>query len=229
LYAATALGVSGGEGAPKFRVKFPARPVEDDIVDGIAHSDIEKVARKTSHRRCARCSKVVSRRALVCRRCGKKQRINPRSAILGLAGLFVVGLFAVATASQRFPFRARSAQGGSESWSPFVVASRDPAHPTMTAAELWALYNVDNAKADARFKNKDVSVTGTVADIRRNFSGEYTLRLATGDSLETVRATIVSHDDTGRSLPVRGQVVSLRCLGRGKLIGSPVLDSCRPI
>ena len=176
----------------------------------------------------------MSRRALVCRRCGKQQRINPRSAILGLAGLFLVGLFAVATANQRLPFglglgRARATAVATESWSPFVVAARDPSHATLTAAELWALYNVDNGKADARFKNKDVSVTGTVADVRRNFSGDYTVRLATGDALETVRATIVSHDDTGRDLPTRGQVVSLHCMGRGKLIGSPVLDTCKPI
>jgi len=30
--------------------------------------------------------------------------MNPRSAMLGLAGLFLVGLFAVATLNQRLPF-----------------------------------------------------------------------------------------------------------------------------
>jgi len=175
---------------------------------------------------------VVSRRALVCRRCGKKQRMNPRSAMLGLAGLFLVGLFAVATLNQRLPFglgRSRAAVAAAESWSPFVVAARAPSHATLTAAELWGLYNLDGGKADARFKDKDVAVTGTVADVRRDYRGEVMLRLATGDALETVRATIVSHDDSGRSIPVRGQVVSLLCRGRGKLIGSPVLDGCKPI
>jgi hypothetical protein len=150
--------------------------------------------------------------------------------LLGLAGLFLIGLFAVATASQKLPFGiGRARASASTEWSPFVVAARDPSHATLTAAELWALYNVDDAKADARFKNKDVTVTGTVTDVRRDYRGEFMLRLATGDPLETVRATIVSHDDSERSIPTRGQLVSLRCTGHGKLIGSPVLDACRPI
>jgi hypothetical protein len=198
----------------------------------MALSDPARISRRASHRRCARCGKVVTRRALVCRRCGKKQRINPRSTLLALAGLFLVGLFAVATInSQKLPFglgRGR-ATVAAEAWSPFVVAARDPSHATLTAAELWSLYNVDSVRADARFKNKSVSVTGTVADVRRDYRGEFMLRLATGDPLETVRATIVSHDDSGRSIPVRGQLVSLRCTGGGKLIGSPVLDGCQPI
>jgi hypothetical protein len=200
-------------------------------VDGITVSDVARVSRRASHRRCARCGKVVLRRALVCRRCGKKQRMNPRSALLGLAGLFIIALFAVATANQRLPFglgRAR-ANENPESWSPFVVAGRDPSGATLTAAELWALYNVDTAKADVRFKNQPVSITGTVADVRRDYSGEVMLRLATGDSLETVRATLAGHDDSGRTTPIRGQLVSLRCTGRGKLIGSPVLEACQPI
>jgi hypothetical protein len=201
-------------------------------VDALALSDVEKIHRRTSHRRCARCAKVVSRRAFVCRRCGKKQRLDPRGVMLALSGLFLLGLFAVATVNQRLPFglgRSHVAVAAAESWSPFVVAGRDPTHTTLTASELWALYNVDDVKADARFKNKNVAVTGTVADVRRTYDGDVMLRLATGDALETVRATIVSHDDSGRSIPVRGQVVSLRCTGRGKLIGSPVLDACRPI
>ena len=137
----------------------------------------------------------------------------------------------MATAGQKLPFglgRAR-ASASTESWSPYVVAAPDPTRGTLTAAEIWALYNDDAVRADARFKGKTVAVTGTVSDVRRDFRGGFTLRLATGDALETVRATIVSHDDTGRSIPLRGQIVSLRCTGRGILIGSPSLDNCQPI
>jgi hypothetical protein len=202
-------------------------------VDGIVISNraASQISRRSSHRRCARCGKVVLRQALVCKRCGKKQRVNPRSVLLGLAGLFLIGLFAIATASQKLPFglgRSR-ANAASESWSPYVVSGGDASRGAMTAAELWAMYNDDASAANARFKNKPVAITGTVADVRRDFHGDYLLRLKTGDALETVRATIVSHDDSGRSIPVRGQIVSLRCTGRGSLIGSPVLDGCKPI
>jgi hypothetical protein len=197
-------------------------------VDGRAFTDPARISRRASHRRCARCGKVVSRRAIFCRRCGKQQRLNPRSLLLGAAGLFLVGLFAVATAAQRLPLGLARGREAAQPWSPYVAPQGSPS-AALTAAELWALYDGDGAAADARFKDKPVAVTGTVADVRRDYKGEITLRLATGDALETVRATIVSHDDSGRSIPVRGQQVSLRCTGRGRLIGSPVLDRCKPI
>jgi hypothetical protein len=200
-------------------------------VDGIVISNraASQISRRSSHRRCARCGKVVLRQALVCKRCGKKQRVNPRSILLGLAGLFVLALFVIATASQRLPFGLGRARGSTESWSPYVASGHEATRGAMTAAELWALYNDDASAANARFKNKPVAITGTVTDVRRDFRGNYMLRLATGDALETVRATIVSHDDSGRSIPTRGQIVSLRCMGRGALIGSPMLDGCKPI
>jgi hypothetical protein len=210
-------------------VKIPARPVDGGNVDGTTLTDVARISRRASHRRCARCGKVVSRRALVCKRCGKKQRVNPRSLLLGAAGLFILGLFAIATASQRLPFGLGRAREAPESWSPYTAAARASGPATLTAAELWALYDDNGAAADARFKGKPVSVTGTVADVRRDFHGDVTLRLATGDALETVRATIVNHDDSGRSIPIKGQLVSLRCTGRGRLIGSPMLDACKPI
>jgi hypothetical protein len=194
-------------------------------------TDPARVSRRHSHRRCARCGKVVLRRALVCKRCGKKQRVNPRALMLGLAGLFIISLFAFATVSQRMPlgFGRALASPGAESWSPFVPAPRATARGTLTASELWALYNDDVVAADARFKNKDVAVSGLVTDVRRDYRGAYVLRLSTGDALETVRATLAVHDDSGRSIPTRGQTVSVRCTGRGKLIGSPILDACKPL
>ena len=152
--------------------------------------------------------------------------------LLAMAGLFILALFAVATVSQKLPFGlGRNRAAAAAAWSPYVVAARDPSNGTLTAAELWAIYNGDSAKADARFKNRPVSVTGTVADVRRDYHGDIMLRLATGDALERVRATIVNHDDSGRSVPVRGQQLRVAAVHgpRHGLIGSPVLDGCKPI
>jgi murein DD-endopeptidase MepM/ murein hydrolase activator NlpD len=180
------------------------------------------IARKGGHRRCARCAKVVSRRALVCRRCGKKQRINPRSALLAVASVFLIGLFAVATAAQLPSWRTPRAGDRTS----VVVEAREPAEGTLTASQLWSLYNLDAARADARFKNRTVAITGRVREVRRDYRGNLLLRLATDSPFENVRASVVSREDSGRAVPVPGQVVSLRCLGRGAAIGAPVLDSC---
>jgi hypothetical protein len=99
---------------------------------------------------------------------------------------------------------------------------------TISAKELWGLYNIDGAGADARFKNKPVKVTGSVSDVRRDLGGGMVLRLVAGESFETVRAT-VHRDFVPTAVPQRGQVVSLSCTGRGALIGSPLLDTCAPL
>jgi hypothetical protein len=191
-----------------------------------------RAARKGSHRRCARCSKVISSRALICRRCGKKQRVNPRTTLLLLAGVFLIVLFGVGTVTQRLPF-FRSREAAALAWpsAPTSPLVREGALPKdgITAKELWGLYNIDAARADARFKNKPVIVTGAVSDFRRDIGGGIVLRLVAGEAFETVRATVVNRDYMPTSAPARGQTVSLRCTGRGALIGSPLLDGCAAI
>jgi hypothetical protein len=172
----------------------------------------------------------VSRRALVCRRCGKKQRVNPRTLMLGGAGLFLIGLFAVATAGPRLPFVARL-RGEPV---PPAAATAPAAHSlatenTITAAELWAAYGANAAAADAKWKGKPVEISGTVVDVRRDFRGKTLVRLATGDALETVHASITTRDADPRAVPSRGQTLALACTGAGRAIGAPLLESCRPL
>jgi predicted nucleic acid-binding Zn ribbon protein len=199
-------------------------------MDALALPSVARATHKGSHRRCARCGKVVSSRALVCRRCGKKQRMNPRTTLLLLAGVFLIALFGVATVQQRFPFlRARDVVSSDAFRAPAapVLAPRAvTSGDLISATDLWGLYNLDASRADARFKNKSVSVTGVVADVRREFAGAIVLRLVAGESFETVRAVVVNRDYAPRSAPARGQTVSLRCMGHGALIGSPLLDAC---
>ncbi|MDB4980762.1 MAG: hypothetical protein JWM82_1514 [Myxococcales bacterium] len=198
-------------------------------MDALALPSVARATHKGSHRRCARCGKVVSARALVCRRCGKKQRMNPRTTLLLLAGVFLIALFGVATVQQRFPF-LRGRDVGSADPAPAPGAAVVPRVATsgtlISATDLWGLYNIDASRADARFKNKSVAVTGVVADVRREFAGGIVLRLVAGESFETVRAIVVNREYAPTSAPVRGQIVSLRCTGHGALIGSPLLDAC---
>lgn len=144
------------------------------------------------------------------------------------AGFFLIALFAVATAGARLPFIARLR--GDVSTTPLAAAplARVASDETLlTASELWASYGENPAAADARWKGKPVAVTGMVIDGRRDYRGRFFVRLATGDGLETVHAAIVVQDVDARSLPSRGQTVSLRCTGAGRSIGSPLLEGCR--
>ncbi|HVZ74002.1 MAG TPA: hypothetical protein VHJ20_16595 [Polyangia bacterium] len=173
----------------------------------------------------------MSSRAIVCRRCGKKQRVNPRTTLLLTACGFLLVLFGFATVAQRLPFmKARDAAAAA--WASEVAGNPLPhnvAHDAISATDLWGLYNIDLGRADARFKNKPVTVTGVISDVRRDIGGGIVLRLVAGESFETVRATVVNHDYAPAAVPLRGQTVSLRCVGRGALIGSPLLDTCAAI
>jgi hypothetical protein len=60
----------------------------------------------------------------------------------------------------------------------------------------------------------------------RDFRGFIVLRLGTGDVFETVHATLARRDGAIVSGIVKGQSVTLGCVGRGALIGSPILDGC---
>jgi hypothetical protein len=196
-------------------------------VDVLALPGSTRLSRSTGHRRCARCGKVVSRRALVCRRCGKQQRVNPRSVMLLVAGLFLIALFSFATANPRLPFgrlRGETPAPAETVPAPRAASTADPS--AITAVELWAAYEANPAKADARFKGNPISVTGTISDIRRDYLGDTLVRLKTGETLAGVRATVVSRLDS-RSMPARGQTVSLRCTGGGAIIGAPILSACR--
>ncbi len=154
--------------------------------------------------------------------------MNPRTTLLLLAGVFLIALFGVATVQQKLPFlRARDVVAADPAPSAVAVIPRvATSGEVISARDLWGLYNLDASRADARFKNKLVSVTGAVADVRREFAGAIVLRLVAGESFETVRAVVVTRDYAPTMAPVRGQVVSLRCTGHGALIGSPLLDAC---
>jgi hypothetical protein len=197
-------------------------------VDVLAVPGSTRLSQSTGHRRCARCGKVVSRRALVCRRCGKKQRVNPRSLMLRAAGFFLIGLFAVATAGPRLPFGRLRGEPAAPPPAPATVPTARTAD-TITAAELWAAYGANPAAADAKWKGKPVAITGNVVDVRRDFRGQTLVRLATGDALETVHASIVVRDADPRAVPTRGQSLALSCTGAGRSIGAPRLEACRPL
>jgi tRNA_anti-like len=204
-------------------------------MDALALPSTTRLAQKGNHRRCARCGKVVSSRALICRRCGKKQRVNPRTMLLLLSAVFLLLLFGFATVTQKVPFLSLLRGRDSKPAPAYSISGalllpqQAPPAGFMTAAELWGLYNLDRPEADARFKDKPVAITGTVGDVRRDYRGNILLRLVAGDSFESVRATVVAHDRGTMTVPTRGQTVALRCTGRGALIGSPLLEGCASI
>lgn len=187
-----------------------------------------RAPRKSGHKRCMKCGKVVSTRALACRRCGKRQRVNPTVIKLSLAGLFLAGLFIFAWVGPKLSYGRVADVAPPRPSLPHLAAPQGQHPLAVSAAELWAAYNHDPAGADQSYKGKPLLVSGTVAGVSRDFRGDVVVRLTTGDPFETARATLSSRDSAITAAIIKGQAVSLACTGRGALIGAPILDACLP-
>jgi hypothetical protein len=181
---------------------------------------------RVQQRRCGKCGKLVARSAYACRRCGKAQRIRPRTAVLCLSAGLMVGMFAVATASAVLP-PAHPVE------TPTAVAApvaRGPAAavraPEVSATDLLTAYSRDAALADRTYRDRPLTVTGVVRSIDRNYEGEMVVRLGAGDAFDTVNATLATRNDPVLSGLTKGRAVSLLCVGRGALMGAPLLAGC---
>ncbi len=189
-----------------------------------------QLPRRSGYKRCAKCGKVVSLRAFQCRRCGKRQRWNPRTVWVTATAAFLAVLFAYAGFGSKISF-SRSidlpplAPPRGASAAPVATPAGHPVR--LTASELWAAYNRDLIAADHRYRERKLEVTGTVVTVPvRDYRGFIVVRLGTGDVFETVHATLARRDSSLLSGIAKGQSVVLSCTGRGALIGSPILDDC---
>lgn len=184
---------------------------------------------RVQQRRCSKCGKLVSRSAYACRRCGKTQRIRPRTILLFMAGALMVGMFAVASASALLP-QVHPGEPATRVKAPSEL-HRGPAMlpgrtPEVSATDLWTSYSRDAAGADRLYREHAIAVTGNVRSIERNYEGDMVVRLGTGDAFETVNATFATRNDPVLGTLAKGHAVSLLCVGRGALMGAPLLGSC---
>jgi predicted nucleic acid-binding Zn ribbon protein len=180
---------------------------------------------RTPHKQCVKCGKLVSRDAFACRRCGKRQRIRPRTMLLVASGCLLVGMFAVASASALLtpPHQPETAPA----WPKVAAAPAvPPAAADVTAPELWAEYARDARAADRKFKDKAIAVSGIVRSVERDYEGTMVARLSTGDAFETVNARLATRNDPSIVGVIKGRSVSLLCVGRGALVGAPQLGGC---
>jgi len=185
---------------------------------------------RASGKRCAKCGKLVSRSAFACRRCGKRQRVRPRTILLLLSLCLLAGMFAVASASvmlgaghegaSAIPALARRA-------APPAATVRNSAHAQeIAAADLLAAYAHDAADADRRFKERSLVVTGVVRSVDRDYEGNILVRLGTGDAYDTVNARLATRNDPSLTSVNKGQEVALLCVGRGAILGAPSFSGC---
>jgi tRNA_anti-like len=181
---------------------------------------------RVQQRRCGKCGKLVSRAAYACRRCGKSQRMRPRTLLLFLAGGLMVGMFAVASAGALVPQARPVESSAAQSPSAVRAPATSSRAPELSATDLWIAYSRSAAEADRSYRDRSLAVTGIVRSIDRNYEGDMVVRLGTGDAFDTVNATLATRNDPALAGLTKGRVASLLCVGRGALMGAPLLGGC---
>ncbi|MCA7959477.1 OB-fold protein [Burkholderia multivorans] len=117
--------------------------------------------------------------------------------------------------------------------APTTTAStpKEPAAPSyisVSAQHLYDEYHANEVLADSKYKGNWLYVQGIVAEIGKDFSDSPFVRLSIPENeFEGVRADFSKAATPTLANLHKGDSISLMCLGRGMIIGSPVLDCTR--
>ena len=145
-----------------------------------------------------------------------------RNVLLG-TGAVVIVLFVAAVNNAPDGPATRPAAAVS---SPAAEPETSPA-VTITAKELIAAYEANEAAAQARFGDNPLVVTGKVARIDLDFSNEPVVHLTGPDAFSTAMLDLADDAQPQAAQLAKGQAITARCESVGEVIGSPVLRECR--
>ena len=99
--------------------------------------------------------------------------------------------------------------------------------PLISAHALASAYHENTVAADAQFKGKRFKVTGIVADISTDFTGDPYLVLRGGINQFMEPKFEFDKSDLEKLAPLKkGNKVVLLCTGRGDVAKTPISDDC---
>lgn len=97
----------------------------------------------------------------------------------------------------------------------------------VTAAELFAAYEANEAAAQQQYGGQALEVSGTVSGVDLDFMDKPVVQLATSNQFMSAQANLVEEDQPRASSLSKGQSIVLRCASVGEVIGTPMLQDCR--
>jgi hypothetical protein len=156
--------------------------------------------------------------------------MRPRTFFLFLAAGLIAGMFLVASAGAlEPPTHPAEASTGKASAPKESADLQGPAAGSATevsAGDLWASYFRDAAGADRLYRGRSLVVTGDIRALERNYEGQMVVRLSAGHEFDTVNATLRAGNEQIVGALAKGHAVSLLCVGRGAVMGAPLLAGC---
>jgi hypothetical protein len=165
---------------------------------------------------------------LVVRAYGSKGIRGFRPHLLGFcAG--VVALFCAGAVGSLFD--ARAPAGATAVPVSTIPLQAQPKHDfvSTSAREIFADYDANEVAADQKYKGKEVDIVGTVQSIDKDAFDNIVVHLQTPNRFMSVSAMLDSKYETEAARMSKADIVGFVCTGAGRVVGSPVLKSCRPL
>jgi hypothetical protein len=150
----------------------------------------------------------------------------------GMIALIVIGcmfggcvmLGAIGAATKTDQPQATSRATAARPTQPKINAKTVPV--PVTATQLFSDYQANEVSADEKYKGKTLLVSGSVSDIKKDFTDNVIVHLRTANQFMPVDARLEDAEKGKASQLSKGGSVTLRCAGNGMVIGRPQLRDC---
>jgi hypothetical protein len=144
--------------------------------------------------------------------------------LTGLATLLLIGASAGIIGATKVPGRIASTAPAAA-----PRATPDDDFVSARAITLFTEYDENEVAADRKYKGKEVVLTGPIQSIERDAFRNIVVHLQTPNQFMSVLATLQDKYESEAARMKKGDIVSLDCIGAGRVMGSPVLKNCRPL
>ena len=169
--------------------------------------------------KCKECGNEISTKTTSCPKCGIK--IDRTRPVFKVLGALLLILFAVAIFS---PSDNRTIVQDAQE-----PASTDSAPEfSTTAKDIAAAYEKNTVSADNRFKGKRFEVSGFISDINTDIMGHAVIVVKGGvNEFMEPQAQLEDSERQKAASLVKGQKIAMICTGKGDIVKTPMMESCK--
>jgi hypothetical protein len=113
-----------------------------------------------------------------------------------------------------------------EKAAPTPTTKPKPEAVAVTASQLFSDYQANEVGADEKYKGRPLRVSGSVTDIKKDFTDSIVVHLRSSNQFMPVDAHVEDSEKGKAAQLAKGENVTVRCEGGGMIIGRPQLTDC---